>query len=619
VALNNDTPWPSVVDAKSWVLSIQRKLHRWSKTGSGRKFDDLYNLVCDRATLLAAWDRVKSNRGSQTAGLDGWSRWHIEHRVGVECFLEELRFQLKAQMYRPTPVRERGIPKRGGKVRYLGIPTIRDRVVQMALKLVLEPIFETDFYPASYGYRPARRAQDAIAEIVRYINPRSSYEYVVEGDIKACFDNVQHGILMRQLRRRIGDRRVLTLLRAFLAAGVMKETGRLAATVTGTPQGGIISPLLANIYLSALDRHFEQVWKHQTRYIGCSTYYRKRGMATYRLVRYADDFVILVRGTREQAEAVRDEAARVLRDELEMELSEEKTFVTHVDDGFDFLGHRIRRIAWHRNKLAFTYPAKRSVEAIKYKVKNLTTRTTTHLSLRALLLHVNSVLPGWATYFRYDASKRTLAYVDSFAWWRVFRWLRKKHPRRNIRYLQRPSAVGTALSPATACSPWRCSTASCITRSSSASTARASGSRTSVKPGCSLLLARRPSIRQSSEGKVLSHSPRSGMSRLGLAFPRCRCRTPRRRAQFAHHQVQKRPERTCNQRDHNERPRRQAALVRVFDHPNARQNRQDHQVCEDLGAAPTAEVRLENTEVADIHQGKRRKRSEPNDDNNESD
>ncbi len=429
MALNNDTPWPSVADAKERVLSIQRKLHRWSKAESERRFDDLYNLVCDRATLVVAWDRVKSNRGSQTAGVDGWSRWHIEHRIGVQAFLEEVRSQLRARTYRPAPVRERGIPKRGGKVRYLGIPTIRDRVVQMALKLVLEPIFEAGFYSASYGYRPARRAQDAIAEIAQYINPRSSYEYVVEGDIKACFDNVRHGVLMRQIRWRIEDRRVLALLRAFLSAGVMKETGRLVATLTGTPQGGIISPLLANIYLSALDRHFEQFWK--------LSYYQRRKRVRSRLIRYADDFVILVRGTREQAEAVRVEAARLLRDELEMELSEEKTLVTHVDNGFEFLGHRIKRIAWRRHKVAFTYPSKRSVQAVKYKVKSLTTRTTTDLSLRTLLLHLNSVLRGWATYFRYDASKRTLAYVDNFAWWRVFRWLGKKHPKRNIRYLKR--------------------------------------------------------------------------------------------------------------------------------------------------------------------------------------
>jgi RNA-directed DNA polymerase len=433
---NGDTPWPSVDDAKQRVLCIQRKLHRWSKVDRERRFDDLYNLVCDRATLVVAWERVRSNRGSRTAGVDGFTGWHIEHRLGVTRFLDELRSALKARTYEPTPVRERGIPKRGGKVRYLGIPTIRDRVVQMALKLVLEPVFEVDFYPASYGYRPARRAQDAIAEIVHFINPPSSYEYVVEGDIKACFDNVHHGVLVAQLRQRIADRKVLALVKAFLGAGVMKESGRLAATLTGTPQGGIISPLLANVYLSALDRHFERAWKHQTRYIGCTTYYRRRGHATYRLVRYADDFVILVRGTREQAHAIRDEAARVLRDELKMELSEEKTFVTHVDDGFDFLGHRIRRAPWRGKKVSWTFPSKKSLESIKHKAKSLTTRSTTHLSLKALLLHLNAVLRGWAMYFRYDASKRTLAYVDYFAWWRVFRWLRKKHPKRTWRYLK---------------------------------------------------------------------------------------------------------------------------------------------------------------------------------------
>jgi RNA-directed DNA polymerase len=433
---NGDTSWPILVEAQSRVLRVQRKLHRWSKDNRERRFDDLFNFVCDNATLFVAWNRVKSNRGSRTAGVDGWTRWHIEHRVGVQRFLEELRSELKARTYRPAPVRERGIPKHGGKVRYLGIPTIRDRVVQMALKLVLEPIFETDFYPASYGYRPARRAQDAIAEIVQLINPPSAYEYVVEGDIKACFDNVHHGVLMTLLRQRIGDRKVLALVKAFLGAGVMREAGQLAATLTGTPQGGIASPLLANIYLSALDRHFERAWKHQTRYIGCSTYYRRRGFATYRLVRYADDFVILLRGNREQAEAVRDEAARILRDELKMELSVEKTLVTHVDEGFDFLGHRLRRIPWKGKKVCFTYPSKKSLETVKRKVRDFTTRSTLNHSLKTLLVRLNPVLRGWATYFRYDASKRTLAYVDNFAWWRVFRWLRKKHPKRTTRYLR---------------------------------------------------------------------------------------------------------------------------------------------------------------------------------------
>lgn len=434
MALNSDISWPTVTDAKQRVLDIQRKLHRWSKTDPEKRFDDLFNLVCDRAMLVVAWDRVKSNRGSKTAGVDGMTRWHIEHRIGVQIFLEELRNSLKTRTYRPLPVKERGIPKAGGKVRYLGIPTIRDRVVQMALKLVLEPIFENDFYPSSYGYRPGRRAQDAIAEIVNFINPGVAYEYVVEGDIKACFDNVHHGVLMELVRQRITDRKVASLLKTFLGAGVMKQTGRLAATITGTPQGGIISPLLANVYLSAMDRHFERAWKQQTR--GNATYYRRRGNATYRLVRYADDFVILVRGSREQVEGIREEAARVLRDELKMELSAEKTLITHVDGGFDFLGHRIRRVPWKGKLVGWTYPSKKSLKTITHKIRSLTTRSTIHLSMKALLGSLNPILRGWATYFRYDASKRTLAYVDSFAWWRVFRWLRKKHPRRTTKYLK---------------------------------------------------------------------------------------------------------------------------------------------------------------------------------------
>lgn len=211
---------------------------------------------------------------------------------------------------------------------------------------------------------------------------------------------------------------------------------RDVAALTGTPQGGIISPLLANVYLSALDRHFERARQHQTRYPGCTTYYRRRGHATYRLVRYADDFVILVRGTREQAEAIRDEAARVLRDELKMELSAEKTLVTHVDAGFDFLGHRIRRVPWGGTRVGWTYPSKKSLAAITRKIKRLTTRLTTYLSLRHVLLRLNPVLRGWCMYFRHGASKRTFAYVDAFAWRRVFRWLRKKHPQRTWKYLR---------------------------------------------------------------------------------------------------------------------------------------------------------------------------------------
>jgi RNA-directed DNA polymerase len=210
---------------------------------------------------------------------------------------------------------------------------VRDRVVQAALKLVLEPIFEADFKPASYGFRPTRRAQDAIAEI-HYLTSRS-YEWVLEGDIKACFDEIDHTALMGRVRHRIGDKRVLGLVKAFLKAGILSEGGDERDTSTGTPQGGILSPLLANIALSLLDDHFAEAWETMGDR-SARQYRRRKGLATYRFVRYADDWVVLVSGTRAHAEVLRDEIA-VLLDPMGLRLSEEKTRIVHIDEGFDFL------------------------------------------------------------------------------------------------------------------------------------------------------------------------------------------------------------------------------------------------------------------------------------------
>jgi RNA-directed DNA polymerase len=190
--VNTGTPWLDADAAEARVVHLQRKLHAWASNDDGKRFRDLWNLVCDPATLQVAWAKVRSNKGSRTAGIDAFTRYHVEHRYGADRFLSELRQSLRDRTFRPLPVRERGIPKKSGKVRYLGIPTLRDRVVQMALKLVLEPIFEADFYVSSYGYRPGRRAQDAIAEIVHFTNPPSSYGWVVEADIEACLDPASH-------------------------------------------------------------------------------------------------------------------------------------------------------------------------------------------------------------------------------------------------------------------------------------------------------------------------------------------------------------------------------------------------------------------------------------------
>jgi RNA-directed DNA polymerase len=327
-------------EAEERVLHFQRKLHDWASVDAERRFHDLWNLVCDPATLLVAWSRVSQNRGSRTAGIDGNTRAYVVHQQGVERFLSGLRSELKTGEFRPLPVRERMIPKSDGRMRRLGIPTLKDRVVQMALKLVIEPIFESGFYPSSYGYRPGRRAQDAIAEIYHFT--KSSYEWVVEADIEACFDQIAHSQILGEMRRRVADKRVLVLVRSFLKAGVMSETGRLERTVTGTPQGGIASPLLANIALSALDRQYEADWQATNRYLGQRAYLRSKGYATYRMIRYADDLIVLVMGTSEQARALLRQLSQRVKG-LGLKLKPEKTGITHIDEGFTFLGMRIIR------------------------------------------------------------------------------------------------------------------------------------------------------------------------------------------------------------------------------------------------------------------------------------
>ena len=431
--MNTGAPFPSVEAAQERVLHFQRKLHEWASNDAERRFRDLWNLVCDPATLVVAWSRVSRNRGSRTAGIDAATRRHVE-ALGVERFLRELRDELKAGEFRPLPVRERMIPKPDGRRRRLGIPTLKDRVVQMALKLVLEPIFETGFYPSSYAYRPGRRAQDAIAEI-HYFTTRT-YQWIVETDIEACFDRLPHRLVGDEVGRRIGDKRVLGLVRAFLKAGLMRETGRLERTVTGTPQGGIASPLLANIALSALDRQYEADWQEMSRSPGRRQHLQRRGHPTYRLVRYADDLVVLVKGTREQAQALLDRLAwRV--EALGLSLKSEKTAVTHIDEGFVFLGQRIIRRPKGPKRHVYTFVSDEALASARRKVKALTGRSTINLELSELIAALNPVLRGWGNYFRHAAAKRTLVYLGYYAWWRVGRWLRKKHPRLTWKQIQR--------------------------------------------------------------------------------------------------------------------------------------------------------------------------------------
>jgi RNA-directed DNA polymerase len=414
--------------AEERVLGWQTKLHRWAGQDEQQRFGDLFNLVCDPATLLVAWERVKRNRGSRTAGVDGQTRRIVE-QMGVEGVLVKLRQELKDGTYRPLPARERLIPKRSGKLRSLSISTVRDRIVQTAAKLVLEPIFEADFCPTSYGFRPERRAQDAIEQVRFFINAPRSYEWVIEGDVEDCFGSIHQGLLMEQVRRRVTDKRVLALIRLFLAAGIMREHGSLAATPSGAPQGSGLSPLLSNIALSVLDRHFEAAWTAR-RWHSQRARDRANGLPSYRMIRFADDFVVLVRGTEAQAHAIKTQTAEFMAEQMRLTLSPEKTAITHVDDGFDLLGFRIVRRPWKGTKrVAITFPCQRALREVMHRIKTLTTRSTTNLSLDQLIQVLNPILRGWTNYHRHAASSRCFAYLSHYLWWRVIRWLRKKYER----------------------------------------------------------------------------------------------------------------------------------------------------------------------------------------------
>jgi len=218
------------------VREMQAKLHRWAGEDHSRRFGDLFNLVCDLEFLAEGWHRVRANAGSRTPGIDKATVADIENRIGAGAFLEQIRDSLKSGEFRPEPVRQVMIPKKSGKMRKLGIATVADRVVQAALKLVLEPIFEADFQPCSYGFRPGRRAHDAISEIQLFAT--QGYTWVLEADIRACFDEIRHVPLMGRLRARIKDKRVLALVKAFLKAGVMTADGDREESYTGTPAGG---------------------------------------------------------------------------------------------------------------------------------------------------------------------------------------------------------------------------------------------------------------------------------------------------------------------------------------------------------------------------------------------
>ncbi len=424
--------WPDPYQAGVTVRSMQNKLHRWAGENPSRRFGDLFNLVYDPAFLVDAWQRVSTNKGANTAGIDKVTAAWVETVIGVGAFLGQLRDSLKSGEFWPVEVRRVLIPKKSGKLRKLGIPTIADRVVQASLKSVLEPIFEADFQPCSYGFRPIRRPHDAIAEIHHLASAPRNYHWVLECDIRACFDEISHTALMDRLRVRIKDKRVCALVKAFLKSGVLTELGDREESPTGTPQGGILSPLLANIALSALDDHFARQWQQEMRTDKQRAKRKRNGHGNWKLIRYADDFVLMVSGDRHHAEALREEVATVLAP-LGLHLAPEKTRTVHIDEGFVFLGYLIRRQRKRGTQKHYVYtrPSQKAIGSIKDKVTARTYRSTRHMDLDEMITRLNQSLAGWAAYFRYGVSKAVFSAVDSHAWGRLMRWVRAKYAGRH--------------------------------------------------------------------------------------------------------------------------------------------------------------------------------------------
>ena len=437
---------PDAVNTE-FILDMQRKLFRWSDADPNKVFADVFNLVNDRRTLDHAWRKLSRNKGSNTPGTDGATRRSVEQQQGgVERFLDNIRQELRTGCFKPEPVRQRLIPKAGksGQFRPLGIPTLKDRLVQMALKFVLEPIFEADFYPTSFGFRRGRSSHDAIAMIQRQLNPvshgDSRFAFVIEGDIKGCFDNIDHHLLMERVRRRIGDRKVLRLIIAFVKAGIMVE-GSIRHPVAGTPQGGIISPLLANIFLTGIDERYRR-WTPAPRIPARRASDARnrdywKGKPTFYIVRYADDFVVLTTGGRNEAEAERHALTKFLREELRLELSAEKTLITAAEDGFDFLGYRLKKHRTKAGRMACRlYVPRQKLQNLRRKIKSMTDVSSNGTSLSQHIRDLNPLITGWRNFYRFAGMVyREFRKMDWWLWWRMFRWLRKKYPKTSPRVI----------------------------------------------------------------------------------------------------------------------------------------------------------------------------------------